>query len=193
LFFSDGFGRPYTSDTPAPPLSSAVIGFLRMKTYALDTNCFIDAVNPGSPSYEVMQRLLAAFRSGKVSLKVSLQTLHELEENQDMAWELAKALPELPHWPIGTWDEQVGTWEQQTGTWDEAKRNEKIQLDLKALAKSGTDIRDRGGYIDALRSGLDGFVTSDKQLVGSGPSQRINERFSTKMLTSEQLAKELGV
>lgn len=60
------------------------------------------------------------------------------------------------------------------------------------LAKSGTDIRDRGGFIDALCSGLDGFVTSDKQLVGSGPAKRINERFSTKVLTPEQLADELG-
>jgi hypothetical protein len=164
-----------------------------MKTYALDTNCFIDAVNPRSQSYEVIQRILSAFNSGKMSLKVSLQTLHQLEEKKDAAWELAKTLPELPHWPIGTWDEQVGTWAQQTGTWDDGKRNDKIQLELKALAKSGTDIRDRGGYIDALCSELDGFVTSDKQLVGTGPSKRINERFFTKVLTPEQVAEELGV
>ncbi len=61
------------------------------------------------------------------------------------------------------------------------------------LAKSGTDIRDRCGYIDALRSQLDGFVTSDKQLVATGPSKRINERFFTKVLTPEQLADELGI
>jgi hypothetical protein len=164
-----------------------------MKTYALDTNCFIDAVNPRSQSYEVMQRIFTAFNGGKLSLKVSLQTLHELEQKKDSAWELAKTLAELPHWPIGTWDEQVGTWEEQTGTWDDAKRNDKIQLELKELAKSGTDIRDRGGYIDALCSELDGFVTSDKQLVGAGPYKRINERFFTKVLTPEQLADELDV
>lgn len=140
-----------------------------MKTYALDTNCFINAVNPGSQSYKVMKRIFSAFNSGKVLLKVSLQTLHELEQKKDATWELAKTIPELPHWPIGTWDEQVGTWAQQTGTWDDGKRNDKIQLEIKALSKSGTDIRDRGGYIDALRSQLDGFVTSDKQLVATGP------------------------
>jgi ribosomal protein L30E len=111
-----------------------------MKAYALDTNCFIDAVNPGSQSYKVMKRILSAFNSGKVLLKVSLQTLHELEQKKDAAWELAKTIPELPHWPIGTWDDQVGTWAQQTGTWDDGKRNDKIQLEIKALLKSGTYI-----------------------------------------------------
>jgi hypothetical protein len=164
-----------------------------MKTYALDTNCFINAVNPASPSYDALQRILRAADRGQVSLKVSLQTLHELEERKDEVWKLAKTLPELPHWPIGSWDEQVGTWKQQTGTWDEARRNDQIQSELKALAKSGTDIRDRGGYIDALCNGLDGFVTSDKQLVGSGPAARINKQFSTKVLTPEQVAEELGV
>lgn len=140
-----------------------------------------------------MQRIFTAFNGGKLSLKVSLQTLHELEQKKGAAWELAKTLPELPHWPIGMWNEQVGAWAQQTGTWDDVKRNDKIQLELKALGKSGTDIRDRGGYIDALCSELDGFVTSDKQLVGTGPSKRINERFFTKVLTPEQLAEKLGV
>ena len=56
-----------------------------MKTYALDTNCFIDAVNPRSQSYEVMQRIFTAFNDGKLSLKVSLQTLHELEQKKDSA------------------------------------------------------------------------------------------------------------
>ena len=104
-----------------------------------------------------------------------------------------KTLPALPHWPIGTYDDQVGTWEQATGTWDDARQNDKIQLELKVLAKSGTDIRDRGGYIDALCFELDGFVTSDKQLVGTGPSKRINECFFTKVLKPEQVAEELGV
>jgi hypothetical protein len=164
-----------------------------MKTYALDTNCFIDAVNPGSQSYKAMKRILSAFNSGKVLLKVSLQTLHEMEQRKHAAWELADTLPGLPHWPIGAWDEQVGTLAQQTGTWGDGKRNDKIQLEIKALAKSGTDIRDGGGYIDALRFQLDGCVTSDKQLVATGPSKRINERFFTKVLTPEQLANELGV
>lgn len=164
-----------------------------MKTYALDTNCFINAVNPASFPYAALQRILRAAEKKQVSLKVSLQTLRQLEDRKDEAWELAKTLPELPHWPIGSWDEQVGTWTQLTGTWDDARRNDQIQSELKALAKSGADIRDRGGYIDALCNGLDGFVTSDKQLVGSGPSLRINKQFSTKVLTPEQAAEELGV
>lgn len=178
---------------PDPFLFPFVIRLSRMKTYALDANCFIDAVNPTAPSYDAMQRVLAAFRNGEVWLKVSLQTLHELEHKQDEAWKLAKTLPELPHWSIGSWDEQVGTWEKQAGTWDDGKQNDKIQLELRALANSGTDIGDRGAYIDALRSGLHGFVTSDRQLVSFGPSKRINERFSTKVLMPEQLVKELGV
>jgi hypothetical protein len=164
-----------------------------MKTYALDTNCFIDAVNPSSSSYDALQQVLQAAERGQVSLRVSLQTLDELEERKDEAWELAKSIPELPHWPIGTLGEQVGTFRQQEGTFNDARRNDQIQSELKALAKSGTDIRDRGGYIDALCNRLNGFVTSDKQLVGSGPSARINKQFSTKVLTPEQVAEELGV
>ncbi len=162
-----------------------------MKTYALDTNCFIDAVNPTSPSYSAMQDLLAAHRSGKVSLRISLQTLQQLEQRQDEALELARTFPKLPHWPIGAWDEQVGSWEQQTGTWDDGKQDDKIQLELKALSNSGTDIRDRRAYIDSLRSGLDGFITSDRQLVAPRPDRRINERFSTQVLTPDQALNEL--
>ena len=163
-----------------------------MKTYALDTNCFINSVNPESHSYYAMQNIFHAADRGDVLLKVSLQTLHELKRRKDRAWKLAKSLPELPHWPIGNWDEQVGTWKQQAGTWDNARQNDEIQAELKALAKSGIDIRDRGG-LNALSSGLDGFVTSDKQLVGTGPSARINKRFSTKVYTPEQIAEKLKV
>jgi hypothetical protein len=164
-----------------------------MKKYALDTNCFINAVNPGAPSHGAMQRILLAFNSGKLSLRVSLQTLQELEQKDDAAWELARTLEILPHWPIGTWGEQVGTWAEIEGTWNDIKTNDEIQLKLKELAKSGTDIRDRGAYIDALCSGMDGFITSDKQLVGAGPSKRINESFSTKVLTPEQIVDEEGL
>ncbi len=141
----------------------------------------------------MLQRIFGAAGTGQVSLKVSLQTLHELEQRKDEALELAKTLPVLLHWPIGSWDEQVGTWEQQAGTWDDVSRNDQIQADLRDLAKSGTSIRDRGAYIDALRNKMDGFVTSDKQLVGPGPSTRINNRFKTKVVTPEELAKLLGV
>lgn len=164
-----------------------------MRTYALDTNCFIDAVNTASPHHDNMKRLMAAYRSGKVSLKVSLHVLHQLREKPDSALDIAETLQQLPHLPIGAWNKQVGTWQQLTGTWDDANQNERIQIKLKKLANSGTDIRDRGAYIDALCSNLDGFITSDKQLVGSGPVRKINERFSTKVLTPEQAVEELGV
>jgi len=166
---------------------------LGMKKYALDTNCFINAVNPTSPSYDAVQRILAASHKSEVVLMVSLVTLAELAEKHDSVYTLGKTLPELPHWPIGVWNEQIGTWKQQTGTWDNARVNNQFQMQLKSLAKSGTDIRDRGAYIDALCSGLDGFVTSDKQLVGLGPQSRINEIFPTKVLTPEQLAEKLRV
>jgi hypothetical protein len=58
-------------------------------------------------------------------------------------------------------------------------RQEK-SLDTKVLMSSGG------------LSGLDGFITSDKQLVGSGPAERterINSRFSKRVLTHEQFEK----
>jgi len=164
-----------------------------MKKYALDTNCFINATNKNSPSYESVQWLLGAAKKGRIYLAVSLHTLHELEKKKDKALELVKKLPELDHWPIGSWNDQVGTWKQQTGTWDDGKRNDKIQEELEQLAKSGNDIRDRGAYIDALCNKFDGFVTSDKQFVGSGPLRRINKRFSMVVITPEELVKELCV
>lgn len=129
-----------------------------MKKYALDTNCFINAVNKEAPSHGAIHRILLAFNSGKLSLRVSLQTLQELEQKDDAALEIARKLEILPHWPIGAWSEQVGTWSQQEGTWHDIKINDETQLKLKVLAKSGTGIRDRGAYIDALLSGMDGFL-----------------------------------
>jgi hypothetical protein len=169
-----------------------------MKTYGLDTNCFIYAFDQTASPFCALQRILAATRRGEVSLgevslKVSLHTLHELEKKKDEAWKLAKTLPQLPHWPIGAWEDQVGTWKQLTGSWDDAKRNNRIQMKLKKLATSGTDIRDRGAYIDALCSGLDAFITSDTDLVGPGPARRINEQFRTKVITPEQLVDALGL
>lgn len=163
-----------------------------MMTYTLDTNCFIDALNSASHSYEAMRKIFSAADSGLVSLKVSLHTLHELESRRDKAWELAKTLPELPHWPVGSWDDQVGSWKQPTGSWADAKRNEVLQRQLETLAKSGTSIRDRGAFIDAMCNEADRFVTSDRQLVKSGPAERINDMFTTKVITPEQAAAELG-
>ena len=164
-----------------------------MKKYVLDTNCFINAVNKSSTSCHSILHLLEAAKNGDICVGVSLHTLHELEEKKDDAWKLAKSLPEVGHWPIGTWGEQVGIWKQQSGTWDDIRRNDQIQEELEKLAKSGNDIRDRGAFIDALCSNYDGFVTSDKQFIGSGPVRRINERFLTKVISPEDLLEEISI
>jgi hypothetical protein len=77
------------------------------------------------------------------------------------------------------------------GTWEDARRNEEIQNDLEQLAKSGNDIRDRGAFLDAWLGGADVFVTSDKQLVGTGPSKRIQVKFQIRVLWPADLANEL--
>lgn len=158
----------------------------------LDTNCFINAVNQTSQAYEAVQVILKASHSGKITLFVSLHSLHELEQKPDDALALAKSLPLLPHFPIGTWGEQVGTWSQAAGTWEDAKRNEEIQNDLKKRAKSGADIRDRGAYIDALHAHADVFVTSDEGLAGNGPSSRIAEKYDLRIMIPVELASELS-
>jgi len=60
--------------------------------------------------------------------------------------------------------------------------DEGTQKKIKALAKAGNDIRDRGAYIDAIRGHLYAFITSDKQLVGSGAANRLNSEFKTKVI-----------
>lgn len=97
----------------------------------------------------------------------------------------------LPYWPIGTIAEQVATIDQLTGTWEDAKRNEQVQIELERLAKSGNDIRDRGAFLDALLSGADVFVTSDRHPAGSRPSQRIQEKFGLRILRPADLSEEL--
>lgn len=136
--------------------------------------------------YRHLQEIFKASKAGKITLFVSLHSLHELERKPDSAFALAKSLPLLPHFPIGAWDEQIGTLSQLSGTWDDAKRNEEIQKDLMTLAKSGADIRDRGAYIDALLAKADAFVTSDKGLAGEGPSKRIADRYGLKIATPER-------
>jgi hypothetical protein len=48
-----------------------------VKTYVLDTNCFINAVTPVSSSYEVLRQIFRGPDSGEVLLMVSRQTLYE--------------------------------------------------------------------------------------------------------------------
>jgi len=144
---------------------------------SLDANCFIDAFNPHSQAHVCMKRIFAHRASCKVKIFVSMHTIHELERKPDAALDLAKIYPKLPYWPIGTINEILGTIAQLTGTFDDARRNHEIEQELAILAKSGNDIRDRGALIDALHAAMDYFVTSDTQLVGSGPAGRIQTRF----------------
>jgi len=155
---------------------------------ALDANCFIDAANASSSAYPCLQRLFSAARSGKVRLLISRHTLAELKS--DAANEMAKNVEVLPHWPIGAVGDQVATIEQLSGTWKDARRNQEIQLELVQLAKSGNSIRDRGSYLDALRGEAAFLVTSDRDLVGSGPAERIRARFGLRVLTPCQLVSE---
>ncbi len=158
---------------------------------ALDANCFIDSINHKVPTYEHMQRILKAYDNSLITLLISRHTLSELEKKKDAALDLAIKLPVLPHWPIGAWKDQITTWKELTGTWDDVKRNDDIQKEIKSLAKSGNDIRDRGAYLDALLANMDAFITSDKQLVGSAPTERIMNRFSLRVITPEALANEI--
>ena len=164
----------------------------RPMVVALDSNCFIDATNPDSPSFGPMRCILRSRDQGRVALTVSRHTLAELDARLDEARALSRLLPILPHWPIGTWGEQVCTWEQAEGTWGDASQNDDIQCELAVLAKSGNDLRDRGAFLDALKAGVDLFVTSDKQLVGSGPAKRIGDRFGLRVVTPQWLAEALG-
>ena len=164
-----------------------------MKKFVFDTNCFINATNDLSLSYSAVNQLLEFAKKGVIYICVSLHSIEELSVSEDKAWELAKSIPEAPHWPIGKWKDQVGAWNQLQGTWEDINRNEQIQNEIENLAKSGNDIRDRGAFVDALCSGFDGFVTSDKQFVGSGPIKRLNGRFSILVVTPEDLLAALSV
>ncbi len=157
----------------------------------LDTCCFMDATNPQSHSYKANCKIFDAHRHGKAELHVSLHSLLQLEKKPDAALDLARTIPSLPCWPIGKIEELVGTIEQQAGTFDDMRWNQQIQEELEKLAKSGNDIRDRGVMIDGLHASLDAIVTSDTDLVGSGPAKRIEERFDFRAFTPEEAVAEI--
>lgn len=141
-----------------------------------------------------MQRILQVAETGAIELWISRHSLAELSKG-DPATEAARSLVSrlaiLPHYPIGTWDDQVATWEEVAGTWDDARANQAIQEELASLATSGNSIRDRGAYLDAMRANVDVFVTSDRQLVGSSPAARIRARFGLQVMAPEELASGL--
>jgi predicted nucleic acid-binding protein len=153
----------------------------------LDTNCFINTTSTMPCLRDPIQAILEEYRTGTVELHVSRHTLAELESRPDAAFDFAKTLPVLPHFPIGTWSDQVGCWEDLAGSWSDAEVNDSMQAELTKLAKSGNDIRDRGAFVDALRAKADVFVTSDKHLVGNGPAERIRSAFGLRILSPTQL------
>lgn len=153
----------------------------------LHTNCFIDATSTVPCLRDAIQAIMKAHSEGAVELHVSRHTLAELETKPDPAFDLAKTFPVLPHWTIGTWANQVGSWEQMEGTWCDAERNDSIQEELRKLANSGNDIRDRGAFLDALHAKAGAFVTSDKQFVGSGSAKRIFEKFGSRVVSPAKL------
>lgn len=161
----------------------------------LDTNCLLDAANERSSAYPFLQKILAPATAGQIEVCVSRHSLAELNKDEAVtqrAKSIASGFVTLPHYPIGSWDEQVATWEQVEGSWDDARRNRAVQLELMSLAKAGNDVRDRGAYIDALYARADVFVTSDRQLVGSGPASRIRERFGLRVVRPDAMAAELS-
>ncbi len=152
----------------------------------LDTNCFIDAFDHGSCLRAPMKIVLQAYQDKRIIITVSLHTLSQLKYPEG-AVNFAKSCEILPHFPIGSWGEQIAAWNEVAGTWDEARKNGELQLELENLSKSGNDIRDRGAYIDALKANVDVFVTSDKHFIASMPAKRIEDRFGLKVLTPWQL------
>jgi len=159
--------------------------------FALDTNCFIDAFNIRVSSHTALQSIFVEYNRNRVELYVSQHTLDELAKKPDRALDLAKSIPVLPYWPIGKIGDLVGTIGQMTGTFGDMRRNEAIQKELEALAKSGNDIRDRGALVDALHASMDAFVTSDRQLVGSGPADRIFNRLQIRVINPVDAVKLL--
>jgi predicted nucleic acid-binding protein len=157
---------------------------------ALDANCFIDAVTPSAHGHEAMRRIFVAQDKYQIALFVSRQTLHELEARPDEALALARKIKTLPHYSIGTYDEQVGTWSEEAGTWDDGREDDLRQDIMAKQAKSGNDIRDRGALIDALRANCDVFVTSDGQLSKTGPAQRLESKFPIRIRTPAQFVTE---
>ena len=149
---------------------------------AADANCFIDAVDTKSHSYPYLLRIIELRNQGFAKLFISRHSLHEIREPKG-AVDLANSCELLPHYPIGAWDDQIGNWDDLAGTWNDAKLNQATQQKIQnGLAKSGTDIRDRGAYVDALSAGVDVFMTSDGKLVKDGPASRIAEKYGLQNL-----------
>jgi len=161
----------------------------------LDTNCLLDAADENSNAYPSLQEIISAGAAGLVELCVSRHSLSELCKDEPVTQRarfIAGKMTSLPHYPIGSWDEQVATWDQASGTWDDVRDNQALQIKVVSLAKAGIDIRDCGAYIDAIRAKADAFVTSDRQLAAGVPATRLKEAFGLRVLTPAGLAKQFN-
>jgi hypothetical protein len=163
-----------------------------MRKLALDTNCFIDAFSQESHAFDAMQTILALASDDRLDLYVSVQSLSELKGGNDDPERLARSLKQLPHFRVGSWNEQIESWKNEGGTWEESREDEKRQKLIHDLANTGNSIRDRGGYIDAIRSNLDAFVTSDGQFTKPVPASTLNRAFRTKVLKPQQVVEQLA-
>lgn len=161
-----------------------------MLIVVVDTNCVIDAVTPSAVAFDSLQYILAAHRMGAIKLMMSRHSLSEIH-HPDAARQLAEQIDVLPHLPIGAWEEQVSMWNQVQGTWADIAGNDELRVEIGQLANHGTDLRDCGAYLEAMSSCAHYFVTSDKQLVGSGPAQRLTGKFGTKVTDPKRLQVEL--
>ena len=127
---------------------------------------------------------------------MSRHSLHELEiaaaKFGEAALDLARKHPVLPYFPIGHIDELLGSIEELAGSFDDMRANDELRDRLGSLAKSGTDIRDRGGLIDALRAGADVFVTYDRAMVADAPRGRIEQALAIRVRTPEELLHDVG-
>jgi predicted nucleic acid-binding protein len=157
-----------------------------------DTNVWIEA---SKDSVSPCARLLSLATTRGFRVAISKHSRKELADGTSRfggaAEDLAAQFEEIPYFPVGSWEELLGSWNDLSGTWNDAKDNEKLREALGDIAKKGTDIRDRGALIDALRSKASYFVTSDKGLVGAAPRGRIEASLSIKVRTAAELCAEL--
>lgn len=158
----------------------------------LDTNCFIAAVKPANVAHAAVSAILLKAETGRIHLRVSRHSLHELEKAStqypDGALEIAAKIEMLPYFPIGTIHQLLGTIHGLSGTLADTRANALLDAQLSRLAKAGTDLRDRGALIDALHASADLFVTSDGQLSKDGPASRIQKELKIRVLTPQKAA-----
>ncbi len=163
----------------------------------LDTNCFINAQSASSHEHLAAKAIIEAGIRKQIEIGVSKHSLNELErasgEFPDGAFELALAVPLIPYFPVGTYDELLGAYDDLAGSYDDMEANDDLQQRLGSLAKAGTSLGDRGAVVDAVRSGAAVFVTSDGELSKTGPAARIQKHLGLRILTPTALAQELAL